>query len=222
MEIERIMTTAPVIPVSTVPDIAHARPLAEALVVGGLKVIEVMLRTPVALDVIRAMAEVEGAILGAGTVMNRPALDAALSAGAEFIVSPGLTEQLGRAAIATGTPFLPGVATAGEIMRGLDLDLTRFKFFPAVASGGPIHSALKGCEALTRSCICWTADRQRHLPFDCRTTVIVRPILPTEARENRFDQRCDPHWCKRRTVRADVSIGQPLQWGAAGPVVCRG
>lgn len=145
MEIEQIMTIAPVIPVLTVEDVAHARPLAEALVAGGLKAIEVTLRTPVALDVIRAMTEVEGAIIGAGTVINRSELDAALSAGAEFIVSPGLTEQLGRAAIAAGTPFLPGVATAGEIMRGFDLGLSHFKFFPAEASGG--IAALKALSA---------------------------------------------------------------------------
>ena len=82
------------------------------------------------------MKQVPGAIVGAGTVTNPRDLDAALEAGSEFIVSPGLTEPLGMAAIAAGMPFLPGIANAGDIMRGLDLGLTHFKFFPAMAAGG--------------------------------------------------------------------------------------
>jgi 2-dehydro-3-deoxyphosphogluconate aldolase/(4S)-4-hydroxy-2-oxoglutarate aldolase len=82
------------------------------------------------------MAQVEGAVVGAGTVLNARDLDAALTAGARFIVSPGLTQPLGQAAIASDVPFLPGVANAGDIMRGLDMELTHFKFFPATASGG--------------------------------------------------------------------------------------
>jgi 2-dehydro-3-deoxyphosphogluconate aldolase/(4S)-4-hydroxy-2-oxoglutarate aldolase len=134
--IEDIMRTAPVIPVLVVDDVQQARPLAEALVSGGLRVLEVTLRTPAALEVIREMKQVEGAIVGAGTVTNPAQLDAALDAGSEFIVSPGLTEPLGKAAVETGVPFLPGIATAGDIMRGLDLGLNRFKFFPAEAAGG--------------------------------------------------------------------------------------
>lgn len=134
--IETIMRTAPVIPVLVIDDIAHARPVAEALVSGGLSVLEVTLRTPAALDVIAEMAKVDGAIVGAGTVLNPVDFRAAISAGARFIVSPGLTDDLGRAAIDSGVPFLPGVANAGDIMRGLDLGLEHFKFFPAVASGG--------------------------------------------------------------------------------------
>lgn len=134
--IEKIMLTAPVIPVLVVKDVATACPLAEALVAGGLRVLEVTLRTPAALDVIREMKQVPGAIVGAGTVTNPAELDAALDAGSEFIVSPGLTENLGKAAIAAQVPFLPGTATAGDIMRGLDLGLTHFKFFPAATSGG--------------------------------------------------------------------------------------
>jgi len=134
--IEQIMRTAPVIPVLVVDDASEARPLAEALVAGGLVVLEVTLRTPAALDVIRAMKNVPGAIVGAGTVTSKRQLDAAIAAGAEFIVSPGLTDNLGRSVIASGVPYLPGVATASDIMRGLDLGLDRFKFFPAVAAGG--------------------------------------------------------------------------------------
>ena len=134
--IERVMRTAPVIPVLVIEDANQARALAEALVAGGLKVLEVTLRTPAALDAIREMKQVPGAVVGAGTVTNSAELDEALAAGAEFIVSPGLTEPLARAAIDKQVPFLPGVATAGDIMRGLDLGLSEFKFFPAEASGG--------------------------------------------------------------------------------------
>ena len=134
--IEAIMRKAPVIPVLVVEDVAHARPIAEALVKGGLPVLEVTLRTADALEVIREMKQVEGAIVGAGTVLNPHALEDALEAGSEFIVSPGLTEPLAKAAIASGVPFLPGTATSSDIMRGLDLGLDRFKFFPAEANGG--------------------------------------------------------------------------------------
>lgn len=134
--IAAIMRTAPVIPVLVVNDVGQAEPIARALVAGGLRVLEVTMRTPAALAAIAAMKRVEGAIVGAGTVLNPAQLDAALAAGAEFVVSPGLTEPLGRAALACGIPFLPGIANAGDIMRGLDLGLTHFKFFPAVASGG--------------------------------------------------------------------------------------
>lgn len=134
--IETIMRTSPVIPVLVIDDVAHARPIAEALVEGGLKVLEVTLRTAAALDVIREMKKVNGAIVGAGTVLNEADLRASVDAGAEFIVSPGLTEPLGKVAIASGIPFLPGVANAGDIMRGLDLGLSHFKFFPAESSGG--------------------------------------------------------------------------------------
>jgi 2-dehydro-3-deoxyphosphogluconate aldolase/(4S)-4-hydroxy-2-oxoglutarate aldolase len=134
--IETLMRTAAVIPVLVIDDIAKAKPLAEALVKDGYPVLEVTLRTACALDAIRQMKQVEGAIVGAGTVTNPDELAAAIEAGAEFIVSPGLTEKLGHAAIAADIPFLPGIATAGDIMRGLDLGLTHFKFFPAEASGG--------------------------------------------------------------------------------------
>ena len=134
--IETIMRTAPVIPVLVIEDVAHARPVAEALVAGGLRVLEVTLRTAAALDVIAEMKKVPGAIVGAGTVVDIPGLESAIAAGSEFIVSPGLTENLGKAAIAKGIPFLPGIANAGDIMRGLDLGLTHFKFFPAEANGG--------------------------------------------------------------------------------------
>lgn len=134
--VETVMRTAPVIPVLVIEDVAHARPIAEALVAGGLPVLEVTLRTAAALDVIAEMKKVPGAIVGAGTIVDIAGLESAIAAGAEFIVSPGLTESLGKAAVAKGIPFLPGIANAGDIMRGLDLGLTHFKFFPAEANGG--------------------------------------------------------------------------------------
>ncbi|PLK26902.1 bifunctional 4-hydroxy-2-oxoglutarate aldolase/2-dehydro-3-deoxy-phosphogluconate aldolase [Novosphingobium sp. TH158] len=133
---EEVMRLAPVIPVLVIEEVAHAVPIAQALVAGGLPALEVTLRTPCALDVIREMKQVPGAVVGAGTVLNPRELDAALEAGAEFIVSPGLTPALGKAAVDVGVPFLPGTANASDIMLGLDLGLTRFKFFPAEASGG--------------------------------------------------------------------------------------
>lgn len=144
-QIETIMRTAPVIPVIVVDEVEHAVPLAEALVTGGLRVLEVTLRTPAALEAIAAMKQVPGAIVGAGTVTNPNELSKAIDAGSEFIVSPGLTERLGDAAVEAEIPFLPGIANAGDIMRGLDLGLTHFKFFPAATSGGlPALKALAG------------------------------------------------------------------------------
>lgn len=151
--IEAIMRTSPVIPVLVVEDAAHARPMAEALVAGGLKVLEVTLRTACALEAIQEMKRVEGAIVGAGTVLNPADLRASIDAGAEFIVSPGLTEPLGKAAIDSAIPFLPGIANSGDIMRGLDLGLRHFKFFPAMASGGlPALKALAGPFGDVRFC----------------------------------------------------------------------
>jgi len=149
--IETLMRTAAVIPVLVIDDIAKAKPLAEALVKDGYPVLEVTLRTTCALDAIRQMKQVEGAIVGAGTVTNPDELAAAIEAGAEFIVSPGLTEKLGHAAIAADIPFLPGIATAGDIMHGLDLGLTHFKFFPAEASGGV--TALKALSGPFGQCL---------------------------------------------------------------------
>ncbi|WP_298197060.1 bifunctional 4-hydroxy-2-oxoglutarate aldolase/2-dehydro-3-deoxy-phosphogluconate aldolase [Novosphingobium sp.] len=151
--IETIMRTAPVIPVLVIEDLAHAAPMAEALVAGGLRVLEVTLRTACAIEAIRIMREVPDAIVGAGTVLNPADLDKSLAAGAEFIVSPGLTPALGQAAVASSVPFLPGTANAADIMLGLDLGLTHFKFFPAETSGGiPALKALTGPFPMARFC----------------------------------------------------------------------
>ena len=153
MTIADIMQTAPVIPVIVIDELEHAEPLARALVAGGLPVLEVTLRTPAALDAIRAMRQVEGAVVGAGTVTNQSELAAAVDAGSQFIVSPGLTEPLGKAAIRADIPFLPGIANAGDIMRGLDMGLTHFKFVPAMAAGGlPALKALAAPFGQCRFC----------------------------------------------------------------------
>ena len=151
--IQSILRTAPVIPVLVIEDGLDPVALAETLVEAGLPVIEVTLRTPGGLSAIRAMAQVPGAIVGAGTVLDQRMLGQAIDAGARFIVAPGLTERLSQAAIDSGVPFLPGVATAGDIMRGLDLGLDCFKFFPAEAAGGlAALAALAGPFANVRFC----------------------------------------------------------------------
>jgi len=153
MTIDEIMRAAPVIPVLVLEEEMDWAALAATFVAGGLPVLEVTLRTPLALDAIRGMAEVPGAIVGAGTVLNEAQLAQAIDAGSKFIVSPGLTNPLALAARDTAVPFLPGVATAADIMRGIDVGLDRFKFFPAVTSGGiPALNALSGPFGNIRFC----------------------------------------------------------------------
>jgi 2-dehydro-3-deoxyphosphogluconate aldolase/(4S)-4-hydroxy-2-oxoglutarate aldolase len=153
MNIDAIMRAAPVIPVLVLEEKMDWTALAETFVDAGLPVLEVTLRTPLALEAIREMGKVEGAIVGAGTVLNERQLGEAVDAGSRFIVSPGLTEPLGKAVIQSGAAFLPGIANAGDIMRGLDLGLDRFKFFPAEASGGiPALKALAGPFGNVRFC----------------------------------------------------------------------
>jgi len=135
-DIASIMKLARVIPVLTVERAADGRPLAEALVAGGLHTLEVTLRTPAALDAIRAMRDVKGVVVGAGTVLSPQDFDASVDAGAQFVVTPGLTDRLAARAVGSSVPLLPGVATASELMRGLELGLTHFKFFPAEQAGG--------------------------------------------------------------------------------------
>ena len=133
----RILGAAPVVPVLTIEDPRKAVPLARALVAGGLTALEVTLRTPAGLDCIRAIAnEVEGADVGAGTVLNRRQLDDAVSCGARFLVSPGATPDLVAAATDCPVPYLPGVATAGEAMALAEAGFTSLKFFPAGPAGG--------------------------------------------------------------------------------------
>ena len=145
MTIDEIMRSAPVIPVLVLDEEMDWAALAETFVSSGLPVLEVTLRTPQALEAIRTMSRVPGTIVGAGTVLNDRQLGEAIDAGSRFIVSPGLTDPLGKSVAHSGVAYLPGVATAGDIMRGLDLGLNRFKFFPAEALGGiPALKALAG------------------------------------------------------------------------------
>jgi 2-dehydro-3-deoxyphosphogluconate aldolase / (4S)-4-hydroxy-2-oxoglutarate aldolase len=132
-----ILWAAPVVPVLTIDDAASAVPLARALVAGGLTAIEVTLRTPAALDAIRAIAaEVEGCNVGAGTVLDAVQLRDAVDAGARFLVSPGATPKLIAAAVETMVPYLPGVATVGEAMTLAETGFGLLKFFPAEPAGG--------------------------------------------------------------------------------------
>ena len=130
---------APVVPVLVIDDLAHAKKLAEALVSGGLPALEVTLRTPVALDAIRAMAEVPGGVVGAGTLLTPADVKAAKAAGAKFGVSPGATQRLLDACAEHDLPLLPGAATATEVMLLLELGYTVQKFFPAEQSGGAAY-----------------------------------------------------------------------------------
>jgi 2-dehydro-3-deoxyphosphogluconate aldolase/(4S)-4-hydroxy-2-oxoglutarate aldolase len=132
-----VMNDAPVIPVIVLNEVAQAVPLARALVAGGIRMLEVTLRTPVAIACIEAIArEVPQAVAGAGTVRNAADAQAAVKAGARFLVSPGYTSAVGRACRELGVPLLPGVATGSEIMAAQDDGYTEFKFFPAVPAGG--------------------------------------------------------------------------------------
>lgn len=140
--IDDILRRAPVVPVLAVADPGDAIPLAETLVAAGLPVLEITLRTPVALEVIRRMRDVPGAIVGAGTVLTAGDLAAVREAGAAFAISPGATDALYAAARNADIPLLPGIATASELMRGLEHGYDRFKFFPAESSGG--IAALRG------------------------------------------------------------------------------
>jgi len=131
-----ICLLAPVVPVLVIHDVAHARPLAQALVAGGLPALEVTLRTPVALEAIAEMAQVAGGVVGAGTLLTPADVQAAKAAGAKFGVSPGATDILLDACESANLPLLPGAATSSEVMRLLERGYSVQKFFPAEANGG--------------------------------------------------------------------------------------
>ncbi len=135
-EAEKICRLAPVVPVLVVHDASIARALAEALVAGGLPALEVTLRTPAALDVIREMAKVEGGVVGAGSILTPAAVTAVVAAGAKFGVSPGATDTVLSAAEQADLPMLPGAATASEVMALLERGYRVQKFFPASINGG--------------------------------------------------------------------------------------
>ncbi|NDE41701.1 MAG: bifunctional 4-hydroxy-2-oxoglutarate aldolase/2-dehydro-3-deoxy-phosphogluconate aldolase [Betaproteobacteria bacterium] len=134
----QVMQDAPVIPVIVLTDLAHAVPMARALLAGGIRMLEVTLRTPQALACIEAIArEVPQAVVGAGTVRSRADAQAAARAGARFAVSPGYTKAVGQACRDAGLALLPGVASASEIMQAQEDGFTELKFFPAMQAGGP-------------------------------------------------------------------------------------
>lgn len=149
-----VLDLAPVIPVVVVEDLADAVPLARALVAGGLPAIEVTLRTPVALDAIRAIADgVPDAVVGVGTVISPAQVSDALAAGARFLVSPGWTDVLLESMRASGVPFLPGVSTTSEVVALLERGVSEMKFFPAEAAGGAAYlKALAGPLPQARFC----------------------------------------------------------------------
>lgn len=166
-----VLKLAPVIPVFTPDDIDDAVQVAQALFRGGLPVIEVTLRTPVAMEAIQAMVEaVPDAVVGAGTVLTPAQMEKVKAVGGRFAVSPGATGTLYAAARDTGLPFLPGVATSSELMRGLEHGLDTFKFFPAVQAGGAaMLSAWNGPFGDVRFCptggiSAQTAPQFLHLP----------------------------------------------------------
>jgi 2-dehydro-3-deoxyphosphogluconate aldolase/(4S)-4-hydroxy-2-oxoglutarate aldolase len=134
----QVMQDASVIPVIVLNDVAHAVPMARALVAGGIRMLEITLRTSVALECMRAIAaEVPEAVVGAGTIRSAADAKAALAAGARFGVSPGYTTTVGKTCQDIGLPLLPGVATGSEIMTAQEDGFTELKFFPAMQAGGP-------------------------------------------------------------------------------------
>ncbi|MEJ1161971.1 bifunctional 4-hydroxy-2-oxoglutarate aldolase/2-dehydro-3-deoxy-phosphogluconate aldolase [Prosthecomicrobium sp. N25] len=134
--LDAIVARAPVIPVLVFEDPESAVAIGRALVAGGLPALEITLRTPAALDCIRACRTIEGAVVGAGTVLDAGQMEAAVSAGANFLVSPGASPRLMDAAASARAPLLPGVATAGEAMTLMERGYRRMKFFPAEPAGG--------------------------------------------------------------------------------------
>lgn len=137
MNIRSLLALAPVIPVITIEEVAHAAPLARALCAGGLRVLEVTLRTPACLPAVEAMrAAVPEAVVGVGTLARPQDFVAAEQAGAQFGVSPGLTEELANAASAAKFPLLPGIMTPSELIAGINAGFTAFKLFPAQQAGG--------------------------------------------------------------------------------------
>ena len=163
--LDRLMRMGPVIPVVTIEHLDHAVPLARALVAGGVKVIEVTMRTPVAMEALaRIVSEVsvEGVIAGAGTVLSRHQAEDAVAAGAQFLVSPGATSTLLDVILDLPVPTLPGIATASEAMAAMERGLRRLKFFPAEAAGGvAMLKALHGPFGDLAFCPTGGIDRQK-------------------------------------------------------------
>jgi 2-dehydro-3-deoxyphosphogluconate aldolase / (4S)-4-hydroxy-2-oxoglutarate aldolase len=184
--VDALLRQAPVLPVITIEHIDDAVPLARALVDGGLPVLEITLRSVVALDAMRrVVAEVPKAIVGAGTVLAVEDLSAAIAAGCAFAISPGATEALYDAADHASIPWLPAVATASEVMRGLERGHRRFKFFPAEAAGGvPALNGFGGPMPQARFCPTGGIDAgsaPRYLKLPNVMTVGGSWMLPKDA-----------------------------------------
>lgn len=154
MKASDIFQLSPVVPVIVIEDIEHAIPMAEALIRGGISVLEVTLRTPVALDAITLLRErLPDAVVGAGTVTHAGQLQQVIDAGAQFAISPGMTEPLLRAGNSASIPLIPGVATVSELMQAVDLGYQQLKFFPAEAAGGTaMLKSIAGPFAQVRFC----------------------------------------------------------------------
>ncbi|MCL5272343.1 MAG: bifunctional 4-hydroxy-2-oxoglutarate aldolase/2-dehydro-3-deoxy-phosphogluconate aldolase [Gammaproteobacteria bacterium] len=143
---DRVFSASKVVPVIVIRDLKQAIPLAAALIAGGIRVLEVTLRTPIALDVIKLLNRTfPDALIGAGTVINPKQLQQVIDAGAQFAISPGLTRSLLIAGRSSSIPLIPGVASVSELMEGLEVGYTHFKFFPAAVIGGiPMLRAING------------------------------------------------------------------------------
>ncbi|MGL5799820.1 MAG: bifunctional 4-hydroxy-2-oxoglutarate aldolase/2-dehydro-3-deoxy-phosphogluconate aldolase [Plesiomonas sp.] len=181
-----VFATSPVVPVMVINHVADAVPMAKALADGGITVFEVTLRTDAALDAIRAIADaMPEAMIGAGTVINPKQYDAAVAAGAKFIISPGCTRELLDHAKQHSTPLIPGVATPSEVMQALAQGYTHLKFFPAEANGGV--TALKAIAApLPQVRFCPTGgvspkNVHDYLSAKCVATVGGSWMLPADA-----------------------------------------
>ena len=188
--IDAILTRARVVPVISIDRLEDAVPLAHSLVAGGLPVLEVTLRTPAALEAIRQIArKVPGAVIGAGTVLTPADLAAVTSAGAAFAISPGATETLYAAAAESSIPWLPAIATASELMVGLEHGYRRFKFFPAEASGGVAAlKAFSGPFPQARFCPTGGIDAGKAPAYRALSNVITVGgswMLPKSAIDNR-------------------------------------
>ncbi len=173
--VDAILLQAPVLPVLSIADLEQAIPLAQALVDAGLPVFEITLRTPVALAAIAAIRKaVPKAIVGVGTVLTAADLQAATDAGAQFAISPGTTLALYQAAAASAIPYLPAIATASELMLGLEQGYQRFKFFPATAAGGiPALKAFSGPFAQAKFCPTGGIDQTSAASFLALNNVLT-------------------------------------------------
>ena len=205
-----VLTQGPVMPVMVIKDLSTAVPLAKALVAGGIRVLEITLRTPVALEAIRQIAhEVEGAIVGAGTILNPTQLKAAEEAGAVFSISPGLTPTLLQAAIDGNIALIPGISSLSELMLGLEYGLDHFKFFPAENAGGVLMlKAIQG--PIPQATFCPTGgispdNYLNYLALDNVACVGGSWLAPAEALKTKDWQRITD-LAKEAIVKANTLI----------------